>query len=115
MVASGIVQVKWKFEYELYKMVKRNYPDAIYQYRAKWLRIQSLDIYIPSLRIGIEYQGIQHYKAVSLFGGEEGLFHRKQLDEIKRKLCLDNNVKLIYWRYDEKISRVLLKRKFENI
>ena len=52
----------------LFKVVKKEYPDALYQYHSEWLGRQSLDIYIPSLRIGIEYQGIQHYEAVDYFG-----------------------------------------------
>lgn len=114
LVNAGIMQVKWKSEYELYKTVKRKYPDAIYQYRAKWLGIQSLDIYIPSLCIGIEYQGEQHYKAINLFGGEDGFERRKILDKKKRILCEENNVRLIYWKYDEKISSVLLDKKIKT-
>lgn len=115
LVEKGVVEVKWKSEYELYKMVKRKYPDAIYQYRKNWLGMQSLDVYIPSLKIAIEYQGEQHYRAISLFGGEEGFKYRKVLDEKKRKLCKENDVWLIEWKYDEKISTVLLNKKLKGV
>lgn len=113
LVKSGIVQVKWKSEYELYKLVKRKYKDAIYQYRDKWIGMQSLDIYIPSLKVGIEYQGKQHYMPISLFGGEEEFEHRKILDENKKRICEENGVSLIEWKYDEKISSVLLEKKIK--
>lgn len=114
LVQSGIVQVKWKSEYELYKTVKRKYPDAIYQHRDRWLGMQSLDIYIPSLKIGLEYQGEQHYRPISLFGGEEQFEHRKILDETKKSLCKENGVRLIEWKYDENISVVLLGKKIKE-
>lgn len=114
LVKAGVVQIKWKSEYELYKTVKRKYPDAIYQYRDIWLGMQSLDIFIPSLKIAIEYQGEQHYKPVNLFGGEEGFEYRKKLDEIKKRLCKENGVFLIEWRYDETINAVLLAKKIKE-
>lgn len=115
LIDDGCIQVKWKSEYDLYKLVKKSFVDTIYQFRAKWLGMQSLDIFIPSLRIGIEYQGIQHYRPIDIFGGREEFLHRKQLDEIKKNLCRENNVKLIYWRYDEKISKILLEKKIKEI
>nr|DAL53592.1 MAG TPA_asm: hypothetical protein [Bacteriophage sp.] len=41
---------------------------------------------------------------MAYFGGEEGLLKRKSLDDKKRKLCQENNVKLIEWKYTELIS-----------
>lgn len=114
LVKSGIVQVKWKSEYELYKVVKRLYPSAIFQYRSSWLKMQSLDIYIPDLKLGIEYQGEQHYRPIALFGGEEQFENRKKLDETKKKLCKKKGVKLIEWRYDERISVIILKKKIKE-
>lgn len=50
----------------------------------------------------IEYQGIQHYKSVELFGGEKQLLIQQEVDNIKRKFCIDNNISLIeipYFKY----------------
>ena len=57
-------------------------------------------LYIPSIRTAIEYQGIQHYRAVEFFGGEEALLQRQELDEQKRTLCCENQVRLIEWPYN---------------
>lgn len=105
---------KWKSEYTLYLLVSKQFNDAIYQYKAEWLNLQSLDIYIPSLKIGIEYQGIQHFKPIDHFGGENGLKEVKKHDAIKKQLCKENGIKLIYWLYTEPITEVLLKDKIFN-
>lgn len=76
--------------------------------------MQSLDIFIPSLSIGIEYQGIQHYEPVEIFGGEEGFKGVVERDSRKRQLCADNGVELIYWRYDEPVSSDVLKEKIRE-
>lgn len=102
---------RWKSEKLLYDIVSSMYPDAIYQYRNKWLVKQSLDIFIPSINTAIEYQGIQHYKQVNYFGDETDFSERKQNDEIKKELCENNNVMLIEWLYNDPISEILLKEK----
>ncbi len=106
---------KWKSEYELFRHVSQLYPDAIFQYHQKWLRHQSLDIFIPSLNIGIEYQGVQHYKSIDYFGGESAFLENRKKDELKKYLCKMNNVKLIYWKYSELISSILIQDKIEKI
>ncbi len=102
---------KWKSELDLFELVYQNYKDAIYQYRSSWLGMQSIDIYVPSKKLAFEYQGQQHYEPIGIWGGEEGLKKRQKLDEQKRHLCKENNVKLIEWRYDEPISKIILKKK----
>ena len=100
LTADGIIKPKWKHELSLFHAVHKKYPDTLYQYRPAWLGRQSLDLYIPSLNTAIEYQGIQHFHPVDFFGGEEDLLARQELDEQKRKLCEENNVRLIEWPYD---------------
>lgn len=114
LLDNGVFSPKWKSEYELFKMIKRTYPKAVYQYRVSWLGHQSLDIFLPEEKIAFEYQGVQHYKPVEVFGGEEHFEKQKVLDERKRLLCKENGVKLIEWRYDEPISKILLDKKMKN-
>ena len=48
----------------------------------------------------IQYQGIQHYKAKSIFGGLSGLRKQQYYDMEKRQYCKKHNIKLIlipYW------------------
>lgn len=54
----------------------------------------------------IEYQGIQHYKPKSKFGGMSGLQKQQFFDMMKRQYCNKHNIKLIlipYWD-EENIS-----------
>ena len=105
VVSEGTASGRWTSEQSLYRLVKRCFEDAIYQYRAEWLGAQSIDIFIPSIQVGIEYQGIQHYEAVNLFGGAEALKQRKQLDAKKKKLCKSRGVTLIEWKYTKEINQ----------
>ena len=112
LTAEGIIKPKWKHELSLFHAVRKLYPDTLYQYRPDWLGWQSLDLYIPSLQTAVEYQGIQHYRPVEFFGGEEALSQRQELDRTKKELCGCNNVRLIEWPYSmeptEKNIRILL-------
>jgi len=99
LTAEDVIRPKWKHELTLFHAVRGRHPDTLYQYRPEWLGRQSLDLYIPSLRTAIEYQGVQHYLPVEFFGGEEALAQRRLLDSQKRELCIANQVRLIEWPY----------------
>lgn len=52
----------------------------------------------------IEYQGEQHYTAVSHFGGKKGVNKQKYNDKKKRIYCLEHNIPLViipYYDYDK--------------
>ena len=115
LTLSGELKTKWISEYKLFQMVFKEYSDAIYQYHVNWLGHQSLDIYLPSLNIGIEYQGVQHYHPVDFFGGAEGLKTRLLLDEKKRNLCAENGIKLIEWHYNDRITKFNLEKKINAL
>ena len=60
----------------------------------------SLDFYLEKYNIGIECQGIQHFKYCDFFEGrKETIFER---DKRKFELCKKNNVKLLYFSDIEK-------------
>lgn len=51
----------------------------------------------------LEYQGKQHYQAVSKFGGARGLYQQQYNDNLKRRFCMQHGIKLIEIPYtDEK-------------
>lgn len=68
-----------------------------------------LDVYLPSLKLALEYQGTQHYSQHFLFGSSDSLqvtwndlcfLITQQRDEEKRNLCKLSNITLIaipYW------------------
>lgn len=99
----------------LFLFIRTIFPDAIYQYRTPWLTPLSIDIYIPEKKLAIEYQGKQHYEAVSYFGGEESLVKQQERDARKKKLCRENNIILLEWPYTltitpENIENFLVKQ-----
>jgi len=63
-----------------------------------------------NLKCLIEYNGIQHYKAVEIFGGQKQLEKQQYYDKIKFDYCKNNNIKLIvipYWEF-KNIESILI-------
>jgi len=53
------------------------------------------DFYIPRTNTVIEFDGIQHFKAIKVFGGEKELRRTIKSDRLKNQYCEDNNINLI--------------------
>lgn len=111
LIKENKIKSKWKNEQLLFRIVSEIFPDAIYQYHDKWLNMQSLDIYIPSLKLGIEYQGEQHFKEIDFFGGKDGLEKNIERDRRKKDICKNNGVTIIYWNFYEPINPITVKEK----
>ena len=73
----------------------------------KNIRKLPFDFYLTNLNICIEYDGIQHFKAVDYFGGDIAFEKTKQNDQIKTEFCNSNNIKLIRVAFNENIEEVL--------
>ena len=88
----------WVSETALYNLIKNTFTNTmvIHQGCPQWLGKQRFDIYIPEYNIAIEYQGIQHFKPIEVFGGVEGYEKTVERDNRKKQLCEENNCKLIY-------------------
>ena len=85
--------------------LKNNGYNYICQYRfddcIRKERSMPFDFYLPDLNIAIEYDGIQPYKPVMTFGGEEAFAELKLNDNFKTEYCHKNNIKLIRIPYTE--------------
>lgn len=114
MILNDEMAYKWKSEINMFKVICKKFKDATHQYRPEWLNGQTLDVFVPSINLAFEYQGQQHFKSVDFFGGEETLEKNKLRDKKKKRLCDENNVKLIYWNYDEPITTIVLKKKLKE-
>ena len=79
-------------EQAVFYYIKQVFPDAVNKYRDKSLKLSELDIYIPSKKIGIEYDGFAWHK------------HSKKLEENKYNVCKKNGIKLIRLRESTKES-----------
>jgi len=84
---------------------------VIHQGSPAWLGRQRFDIYIPSRKLAIEYQGAQHFRPVEFFGGEEGFAKTVERDRRKLALATKNGVSVEYFRFDEKITLASVKRR----
>ena len=69
----------------------------------------SYDFFIPQLNLLIEYQGVQHAKAIDFFGGENQLKIQKEHDARKKKYAINHGYKFLeiwYYEYND-ISNIL--------
>ena len=101
----------FKQEEKLLKKLKEVFngeKELVFQYRDSFLRrintggSMSLDFYLPDYKIGIEYQGVQHFSPVEIFGGDKGLKETKNRDKIKKEKCEDNGIELLYFTFNKK-------------
>lgn len=66
-----------------------------------------IDCYNQELKLGVEYNGKQHYEYNSYFHQNyNGSLNQKYRDELKRRMCRDNNITLIEVPYTIKISNI---------
>ena len=123
-------------ETKLYDILKNNLTENIvHSYKnSKILGKQEIDIYIPKYKIGIEFQGEQHFKPIDFggYGKEKSvlLFEDNKIRDTKKKdICKKNGIKLfyfsetkddtflgekIYHNYDELIDAINQVIKTEN-
>lgn len=52
----------------------------------------------------IEFNGAQHYRPVAKFGGSKGNYRQKHNDVLKRRYCLEHNIKLVTIPYYDEIK-----------
>ncbi len=108
-----------KFEKQLFKLVKRLLKNkkVIHRYRSKFSRFKKsnrpmeLDIYIPEFKVGIEFQGSQHFFAK---WGKHDLKKIRERDKEKKKTFKKNGIKVLEvtykWKGQKKPIINLLKK-----
>lgn len=97
---------RWSNEIRLYEAIHQLFDDAVFQYRAPWLERQSLDIYIPSIGVAVEYQGEQHYGETTYFDelGQGGYNERLLWDARKIVTCKMHGIRLVEWPHTRKVT-----------
>ena len=74
-------------EQTIFYYVKKGFENAVSKAQFDWLGNSEIDIYIPDIKVGIEYDG--------------GYWHKNKKDLEKDMLCLKHNIELIRIRDNE--------------
>ena len=115
---KGVARIgeRWVNETLLFNYISLLFPQHTVQREASptWLNRQRFDIYIPELNLAVEYQGKQHYVAVGLFGGEDGLKKTKERDKEKLKLSKINGVDIVHFSYKDNLTEKLVVSRLKS-
>lgn len=66
-----------------------------------------LDCFCEDLKLAVEYNGVQHYKYTPFFHRNKDAFmNQKYRDELKRRMCKDNDIILIEVPYTININDI---------
>ena len=97
------------------ELLKNHKTECTFHYRPKYLRGKELDIYfeIDGKKIGIEYQGKQHFEPVKFFGGIEAFKSLKKRDLQKKIICKKQNIILIYFTYRDALTFDEIKNRIQ--
>lgn len=106
----------WTSETILYYIIKSIFPDKtiIRHFRLDFLKGLELDIFIEEFKLGIEYQGMQHFKPVDYWGGEEAFLKLKERDKRKKEICKSLGIKIIYFKYNQSLSPEFVLEKIKE-
>ncbi|HLD86843.1 MAG TPA: hypothetical protein VJB12_02160, partial [Candidatus Nanoarchaeia archaeon] len=103
-------------ERQLRDVIKELFPSKDILYNDYTGIGMELDIYLPEIKLGFEYQGQQHYKYVPHFHkNKKNFIHRKALDNKKKTLCLKNEIKLIEIFDHESLNKQFIINKLKEI
>lgn len=100
----------------LYLIVKALFPSEDVQRHARpeWLSPLTFDIFVPTRRLAIEYQGVQHYKPMDHLGGEDGLTAVQERDRAKARLCREQECRLVYFDASDKLTEEYIGTKISQ-
>lgn len=89
---------------KLYNKLKESFPKEEIIWEANkniipWIENQRIDIYFPSINLGVELMGPQHYEEIPYFKNGTSFQKIQELDTKKRQKCKENNCILIDLKY----------------
>ena len=92
-----------KLENEVRLLLERNKIESDEQKTFDWLKLErplKLDFYLPNHGIAIECQGKQHFPNSRNFGGKDKYEEINFRDGIKKRLCDEHNIDLVYFTHE---------------
>jgi len=83
--------------------------NILYEYQktfegCRYKRLLPFDFYLKEYNTCIEYDGLQHDKPISTWGGDEYFNIVKKRYKIKNNYCEKNNIKMLRIKYNENIK-----------
>lgn len=101
-----LVGQRWLSETLLFKLVERMFSplEVVHHYRGPELERLEIDIWIPELKLAIEYQGEQHFAEIAHWGGADGLARRRDNDRRKKALCKQLGYHLVEFLHTEELT-----------
>ncbi len=110
-----LVSHNYKREVELIKRISQLFPqEKMKIHDRRTFKGVELDIHIPNKKLVVEHQGVQHFKEVPYFKSNS-LKNNQAKDELRRKLCIQNNIKLIEINYNDIISTNFIINKLKEV
>ena len=97
----------WVSETIVFKIIQEILPnqEIIRHHRPDWLENLELDIYVPNMNFGIEYQGQQHFKPIKAWGGEKALKGVQERDKRKVGICKKAGIILVHINYTDPLTK----------
>lgn len=83
------------------KYMRKDLYDDFRDLKVKKKLMLKFDFYIPDTNWVIEFDGLQHFKPVKHFGGEEQYRRQRLYDKFKNDYCRYNNLRLLRIHYDD--------------
>ncbi len=106
----------WRCEEKVYSILKELFPNNyIRRHDRKTLNGLELDFNLPELRLGVEYDGEQHFDrklCEEVFKSDFDALQKR--DREKNKRCRKKNINLIRIKYDEPLTKRHIIKKLKN-
>lgn len=113
MNMSPNLKSKWKYQNVCCKTLEEIYKKPFTSSRPLWLKnpetggILEIDCYNDELKIGVEYNGIQHYRYPNVFHKTYDEFIKQvRRDQYKHKKCDEHGVYLITVPYNVPLDKI---------
>jgi hypothetical protein len=107
----------WVSETLLFQLISRIFHgrEVLRHHRPDWMEGLELDMYVPSIKLALEYQGQQHFHPVDAWGGEKALKELKERDRRKASICEVRGVCLVAFHYTEPLTEEHIRLRLQEV
>jgi len=111
---------KYKSQNKLFSIINNLFDGFTVHYNFlgfDWLknkRNMEIDIFVEEIGLAIEYDGIQHFKPVEFFGGQEKFKYQQKMDKLKNNIISSHSKDIPYFirfNYKDKLTPELVLAK----